>query len=85
MKKKFYVLTYCQIEKVNSLERSILLNKTNTAWKNIIPFSVIYSPTLPNIREIINKHWHILNINNTFRNVFKATPAIDFHKIKTCR
>ena len=46
-------------------ERSALLNKTNAIRKNITPFLVSYSPTLPNIREIINKHWHILNINNS--------------------
>ena len=48
-----------QIEKVDNLERSTLLNKTNATRKNVIPFSVTYSPTLPNIREIINKRWHI--------------------------
>ena len=41
-----------QIEKDN-LKRSTLLNKTNAVRKNVIPFSVTYSPTLPNIREII--------------------------------
>ena len=40
----------------------------------------MHSPTLPNIREIINKDWHILNINNTFGNVFNATPVIPFCK-----
>ena len=69
-----------QIEKVDNLEKSTLLNKTNAVRKNVIPFSVTYSPILPNIREIINKHWHILNINNTFGNVFKATPVIAFRK-----
>ena len=34
----------------------IKLNKTNAVQKNVIPFSVTYSSTLPNIREIINKH-----------------------------
>ena len=69
-----------QIEKVDNLDRSILLNKTNTIWKNVIPFLVTYCPTLRNIREIINKHWHFLSINNTFVNVFKATPVIAFCK-----
>ena len=46
--------------------------------KNVIPFLVTYSPTLPNIREIINRHRHILYIKNTFKNVFKATPVIAF-------
>ena len=68
-----------QIEKVDNLERSTLLNKTNAVQNNVIPFSVTYSSTLQNIREIITKHWHILNINNTFGNVLKATPAIAFH------
>ena len=72
-----------QTEKVDNFERSTLLNKPNAVRKNVIPFSVTYSPHLPNIREIINKHWHILNINNTFGNVFKATPIIAFReKIK---
>ena len=69
-----------QIEKADNLEISTLLNKTNAVRKNVIPFSVTYSATLPNIREIINKHWHILNINNTFGNIFKATPIIAFRK-----
>ena len=64
--------------KVDNLERSTLLKKANPVRKNLIPFSVTYTPTLPNIREIINKHWHILNINNTVRNVFKATLVIAF-------
>ena len=44
-----------------------------------------YSLTLTHIREIINKHWHILNINNTFGNVFKATPVIAFRKNTSLR
>ena len=69
-----------QIQKVANLENSSLLNKTHTVRKNVIPFLVTYSPTLPNIREIINKHWYVLNINNTSENVFKATTFIAFHK-----
>ena len=49
--------------------------------KNVIPFSATYSPTLPNIRENVNKHWHILNINNTFGNV----PVIALCKYTSLR
>ena len=65
---------------MDSLEKSALLNKTDASRKNVIPFSVTYSPTLANIRELINKQWHILNIHNTFRNVFKTTPVVAFRK-----
>ena len=70
-----------QIEKLDNLKRSTLLNKTNAKRKNLILlFSVAYSPTLPNIREIMNKHWYILNINNAFGNVFKTKSVIAFRK-----
>ena len=78
MKKRYKGNIQNQIENVGNLERSTLLNKTNAVQKNVIPFSVTYSSTLHSIREIINKHWHILNINSTFGNVFKATPVIAF-------
>ena len=74
-----------QIEKVGSLKRSTLLNKTDAVWKNVIQFSVIYSSNLLNIREIISKNWHILNTNNTFGNVFKTTPFIAFRKNMSLR
>ena len=58
-----------------------MLNKTNAERINvIIPFLVTFSPTLRNMGEIINKHSHILKINNTFGNVFKATLVIIFGK-----
>ena len=34
---------------------------------------------------MINKHWHILGINNTFGNVVKATPVIAFRKNTSLR
>ena len=39
-------ITRNQIEKVQCLEISTLLNETNTVWKNVIPFSATYSTTL---------------------------------------
>ena len=49
-----------QIKKLDNLERSALLNNANTVWKNVIQFSVRYSPILPNIRSVITKYWHLL-------------------------
>ena len=39
-------LIWNQIEKVDSLERSTLLNKTDAVQKNVIPFSLTYIPAL---------------------------------------
>ena len=61
-----------QLKIVGNLGRSTL--SKNAVQKNVIPFSVTYSSALPNIREIINKHWHLLNISNTFQNISKQHP-----------
>ena len=45
------------------MERSTLSNKTNAVRKNVIPFSVTYSPSLPNIREIIVSSNHRYKYN----------------------
>ena len=44
-----------QIKKVDILERSTLLNKTNAVRKKGILFTVTYIKTSPNIKEIIIK------------------------------
>ena len=44
-----------QIKKVDTLERSTLLNKTNAVRKKGILFTVTYIKTSPNIKEIVIK------------------------------
>ena len=41
-----YIYNPSQIEKVEKLERPTLLNKTNAVPRNVVLFSVTYSPTL---------------------------------------
>ena len=42
---------------------------------------------LPNIKEIINKHWHILSINSRFKRTFNdlepMIASVKKHKLKT--
>ena len=44
-----------QIKKLDTLQRSTLLNKTNAVRKKGILFTVTYIKTSPNIKEIIIK------------------------------
>ena len=61
-----------QIEKVNHLDRSLLLKNCKSKRKDSIPFSVTSNSVLPNIKEITNKHWHILNIDSSFKKIFNS-------------
>ena len=69
-----------RIEKVDHLDRSLLL-KRKPKHKDTIPFSLTYNPVLPNIKEIISKHWHTLSINSTFKEILNnLQPMIAFRK-----
>ena len=44
-----------------------------------MPFLVTYNPVLPNIKEIINKHWNILGINRSFKETYNnVQPMVAF-------
>ena len=76
-----------QIERVDYLNRSLLLKNYKPKPKDSIPFSVTYNSILQNIREIINKHWHILNIDSSFKEIFNSSQLMiafwQKHKLKT--
>ena len=70
-----------QVERVDHLDRSILLKYPKPKHKDTIPFSLTYNPVLPNIKKIINKHRHILSINSCFNKIFNnLQPMIAFRK-----
>ena len=75
-----------QIERVDHLDRSLLLKHCKPKRKDAIPFSLTYNPVLPNIKEIINKHWHILSIDSTFKEILNnLQPMIAFRKNKSLK
>ena len=49
------------------MDRSLLPKNCKPKRKDSIPFSVTYNSVLPNIKEMVNKHWHILNIDSSFK------------------
>ena len=70
-----------QIERVDQLHRSLLLKNCKSKRKDSVPFSVTYNSVLPNIKEIINKHWLILNIDSNLKEIFNSSQlVIAFHK-----
>ena len=41
-----------------------------------MPFSVTCNSVLPNKKEIINKHWHKLNIDSSFKKIFNSSQLM---------
>ena len=70
-----------QTERVDHLDRSLLSKHCKSKRKDSILFSLTYNPVLPNIKQITNKHWHILSIDSSFKEIFNnLQPMIAYRK-----
>ena len=65
-----------QIERVDHLDRLLLLKYCKPKRKDSIPFSVTYNSVLPNIKEILKKHWHIFNIDSSFKEILNSSQLM---------
>ena len=62
------------------LNRTQLLHRQKRHDKQCIPSSVTYSRSLPNLKDIITKHWHILQANQSCKENFNTLLIIAFRK-----
>ena len=69
-----------QTQKVEQLDRKQLLHHQKHHNKQCIPLSVKYSQALPNLKDILTKHWHILQANQSSKKSFSMLPIIAFRK-----
>ena len=74
-----------QIEKARVQERTFLLNKNPEEVKQSIPISITYNRTLPKIKSIVDKHWHVLQFNPELKERFQSSPIIAFRKNKNLK
>ena len=63
----------------------MLTPKPNNVSTNRIPLVLRLDKTLPNIKEIVNKHWHLLQINPNHKNIVEEKPIIDYRRIRNLR
>ena len=61
-----------QFNRISEVTREALLSsKQKIANKPRIPLVLKFNRTLPNIKKIINEHWHLLQINAKLKNAFQ--------------
>ena len=70
-----------EFQRLPKIERNALLTPR---WKekdqNIIYFLITCNKILSNVKQIINKHWHLLKINSNLRTAFEH--SIYIYKMK---
>ena len=61
------------------------MNKEKTETENHLTLCVTYNKTLSNIKLILEKHWHILNVSPELQKVFENKPLLALRKSKNLR
>ena len=65
---------------VDQLDRKQLLHQQKRHDKQCIPLSVTYSLVLKSLKDILTKHWPILQANQSYKKTFSTLPIIAFKK-----
>ena len=72
-----------EFQRLSEIERDTLLTpKSKEKDQKRIPFITTHNKTLPNLKQIVNKHWHLLQINSNPRTAFEQEPLIAYRRNK---
>ena len=71
-------ILYHHFDRAMNVDRRIpLKHKKKPSTQGNLPFVLTYNKTLPNIKNVIDKYWHILSINENLQKIFdKEKPFI---------
>ena len=75
------------IGRVRQMDRLSLLSyrPKPTQDKAILPFVITYHPDLPKVRNIVDKHWPIIESSDHLNSVFPQKPIMAFRRPKSLR
>ena len=73
-------MKHFQIQNFNDYQilRRLLTLKLKEKGQKRIPLVLKYNKTLLSVKQIINKHWHLLQINSNLRNAFTQESLIAY-------
>ena len=72
--------TTTQINRAISIPRKALLNKIKTSNTEHLPRIVTYKRSLPDLKTIIDKNWHIFQIEPKLKEILAQSPTLALKK-----
>ena len=70
------------LNKAIDVPRNDSLNQNATENNEKMPLIVTFKRTIPDLEQIFEKNWHILQIESTFKNNFEKALDVAFKKNK---
>ena len=77
--------TTTQINRAISIPRKELLNKIKTSNTERLPLTVTYNRTLPDLKTIIDKNWHIFQIEPKLKEIIAESPTLALKRNKNLK
>ena len=77
--------TTTQINRAISIPRKALLSKIKTSNTEHLPLTVTYNRTLPDLKTIIDKNWHIFQIEPKLKEILAQSPTLALKKNKNLK
>ena len=74
-----------QKERTIDIDRTDLLQDKEKRESKRIPFTTTFNKELPEIKSIVNKHWHLLQTNRDIAPSFEERPVLAFRRNKNLR
>ncbi len=74
-----------QIRKARNIDRTSLLKYNPKKKSDRVPLVTTYNPAFNQIRQILNRHSHILNDDDRLKEVFPSPPLLSFRRPRNLR
>ena len=74
-----------EINRAITIPRDELLSKIKTANTERLPLTVRYNRTLRDLKTIIDKNWHILQIEPKLKEIFAKSTILAFKRNKNLK
>ena len=73
------------IERVRQQKREDLLSYRPKFESSVLPFVLTYYADLPKVRDIVNRHWPIIESSSTLSEIFTERPTMAYRRPKSLR
>ena len=68
------------LSEVNFKDRKLALQQKPKTNQRILPFVTQYQPSVPNLKQILMKNWHLIEQQPLLSEIYKLEPALVSYK-----
>ena len=68
------------LSEVNFKDRKLALQQKPKTNQRILPFVTQYQPSVPNLKQILMKNWHLIEQQPLLSEIYKKPPLVSYKR-----